>query len=232
MLEIRKSKDRGFADRGWLQSWHTFSFADYLDPQHMNFRVLRVINEDIVQPSQGFGTHGHRNMEIITYVISGELEHKDSMGNGSIIQAGDVQYMSAGSGVTHSEFNASAKEPVHLYQMWLLPNANDLEPRYAQIHVEDSEKRASWKLLVGNEGSGASISIRQDAKLWCRIFKKDETAELSLSEKRFAWIQVVGGELRVNQRNIFAGDGVSVQNEKMEFLCKSESAEVLVYDLP
>ena len=232
MIKIRRSDDRGHADHGWLKSKHTFSFADYHDPEHMAFRALRVINEDWIEPGQGFGTHGHRDMEIISYVVSGGLEHKDSMGTGSVINAGDVQYMSAGSGVTHSEFNHSNSEQVHLLQIWIFPNEKSASPRYAQVHCRADEKRGDWKLIVSPKGEAGSIAIRQDAQLYARILNAGEEASYSLSKDRFAWIQIVKGKLELGNEALTKGDGVSIEAESILKLKASETSEILLFDLP
>ncbi len=232
MIKIRKSNERGSADHGWLKAQHTFSFADYYDPSFKGFRVLRVINEDRVEPAQGFGTHGHQNMEIVTYVISGALEHKDSMGNGSVMKYGDVQYMSAGSGVTHSEFNHSKGEVVHLLQIWIFPNISGATPQYAQNHIESSAKKGRWKLIVSPDGADASIAIRQNAKIFSRIFSAHESAAYSLEEGRGAWVQIVKGNLELNGQPMSDGDGAAVESEaELKFKCTSET-ELLLFDLP
>lgn len=233
MLRLRRSEERGAAEHGWLSARHTFSFAEYYDPAHKGFRVLRVINEDRVQGGKGFSPHPHQNMEIVTYVIQGALEHKDSMGNGSVIHAGDVQYMSAGSGVTHSEFNHSRDQIVHLLQIWIYPRENGLSPQYAQIRVEPHEKKSDWRLLVSPDGEKKSIAMRQDAKIFARILSPQAKTEYSLNQGRAAWIQMIRGELEVNSLKLQPGDGLAVEEEgTLRFCGGHEEAEFLLFDLP
>ena len=232
MIQLRKSKDRGYFDHGWLQTYHTFSFADYHDPDFMGFRALRVINEDRVQPGQGFGTHPHRDMEIITYVASGELEHKDSMGNGSVIRAGEVQYMSAGTGVTHSEFNPSKAEPVHLLQIWIHPNQRGCEPRYDQKIFSTAEKLGKVRLVVSEIGEKGSIAIRQDTRIYASVLQPGREVSHELSPDRHAWIQIVEGGLLVNSQNLSDGDGAAVSGEKvLNFAALKAPTELLLFDL-
>lgn len=228
---VRKSEDRGHANHGWLDSYHTFSFADYYDPDHMGFRSLRVINEDRVEGREGFGTHAHRDMEIVTYVLSGKLEHKDSMGTGSIIGAGEVQYMSAGSGVTHSEFNPS-DERAHFLQIWILPNERGAKPRYGQTKIEDAEKRGKLRRIASPDGREGSIAIRQDVSIFASVLGKDQVAEYAPSPARYAWIQVARGEVEVNGRRARAGDGVSLSEAAgISLRGVSEESELLLFDL-
>ncbi len=232
-FEIRKSGDRGSFDFGWLKTAHTFSFGDYHDPKHMGFRVLRVINEDFVSPGQGFATHAHRDMEIITYVISGALEHKDSMGNGSVIQAGDVQYMSAGSGVTHSEFNHSKSEDVHLFQIWIRPHQTGATPRYDQKHFAPSQKRDQFCLMASEKGESGSISIRQNARIFCAEISAQKSLPFKIEENRFAWVQVVKGNGKVNGQALQSSDGLSVNEvSSLDFQAGPDGLEVLIFDLP
>lgn len=232
MIHIRKSADRGHADHGWLQAKHSFSFADYHDPDHMGYRALRVINEDRVKPSNGFGTHPHRDMEIVTYILEGALEHKDSMGNGSVIRPGDVQYMSAGSGVLHSEFNPSSAEGVHLLQIWLLPDEKGAKPRYAQKAFADAEKRGKMKLVASKSGEDGAIAIRQDAKLYASVLDEGQTAKLPLAPGRHAWVQVARGSIELNGKRLEQGDGAAIDDEReLAFRGNSASAEFLVFDL-
>jgi redox-sensitive bicupin YhaK (pirin superfamily) len=232
MLNIRKSNERGHANHGWLDSYHTFSFGDYYDPNHMGFKTLRVINEDFVEAGAGFPTHPHRDMEIVTYVLDGALEHKDSMGTGSVIPAGDIQYMSAGSGVTHSEFNQSKKDRVHLLQIWILPNVAGAKPRYDQKSISRDERIGRFKLLVSEKGEDGSIAIRQDAKLYARIFKADETTSFALSEGRSSWVHVARGEIALNGKSLQAGDAAAItQESQLQFSKASADAEVLIFDL-
>ena len=231
MIVRRPSEARGRADHGWLDSRHTFSFADYHDPAHMGFRALRVINEDRVQPAQGFGTHGHRDMEIISYVLEGELAHTDSMGTGSIIRPGDVQRMSAGTGVLHSERNPSQSQPVHFFQIWLLPARRGVRPGYEQKRFEDAEKQGRLRLVASQGGRDGSITINQDADLYAGIFSSGEGAHLELRAGRHAWVQVARGEVTLNGESLSAGDGAAVSEEKALDFEANSSAEVLVFDL-
>lgn len=233
MIHIRKSEDRGQADHGWLKAKHSFSFADYYDPDHMGYRVLRVINEDRVKPSNGFGTHPHRDMEIITYILEGALEHKDSMGTGSVIKPGDVQYMSAGSGVLHSEYNPSAQEGVHLLQIWILPDEKGAKPRYAQKNFADAEKHGKLRLVASKTGEQESIAVRQDMKLYASVLDEGQSAELPLPKGRHAWIQVARGAVEVNGTRLEQGDGAAVDDvSSLAFTGRAKGAEILVFDLP
>jgi redox-sensitive bicupin YhaK (pirin superfamily) len=233
MIHIRKSAERGMADHGWLKAKHSFSFGDYYDPDHMGYRVLRVINEDRVQASNGFGTHPHKDMEIITYILEGELEHKDSMGTGSVIKPGDVQYMSAGSGVLHSEYNPSDKQGVHLLQIWILPDEKSAKPRYAQKNFSEAEKKGAMKLVVSKEGEAESIAVRQDMKLFASVLDEGQSTALPLKSGRHAWIQVARGSIEVNGKRLEQGDGAAIDDERnLAFTGKSTGAEFLVFDLP
>jgi redox-sensitive bicupin YhaK (pirin superfamily) len=232
MIHILRSQDRGHAEHGWLESYHSFSFADYFNPDYMGFRTLRVINEDWVQPGKGFPTHAHRDMEIITYVLEGELEHKDSMGNGSIIAAGDIQYMSAGRGVSHSEFNHSAQSLVHLLQIWIMPNETAAIPRYGQTHFAREEKLGRLRLVVSPQGSDGSIAIRQDAKLYASVLDARQSVSLSLEAKRFAWVHVVSGELQLNNERLQGGDAAAISDlTQLNFTGLSDATEFLLFDL-
>jgi len=232
MIQIRRAADRGHFDHGWLDTRHTFSFGDYQDPRHMGFRSLRVINEDRVRPGEGFGTHGHRDMEILSYVLEGGLAHRDSMGNGSVISPGDVQYMSAGTGVRHSEFNASQKEPVHFYQIWLLPNANGLTPRYGQKRFDDAEKRGTLRLVASGTDEDGAIGIRQDARIYASVLDAGESATLELAPGRHLWAQLLRGSASVNGRTLVAGDGLAASDEKsFRFEGGEKGTELLVFDL-
>jgi redox-sensitive bicupin YhaK (pirin superfamily) len=231
MIIRRRSDERGRANHGWLDSRHTFSFADYHDPAHMGFRSLRVINEDRVQPAQGFGTHSHRDMEIISYVLEGELAHKDSMGTGSVIRPGDVQRMSAGKGVLHSEMNPSPDTPVHFFQIWLLPARLGITPSYEQKRFEDSEKQGRLRLVASSDGREGSISVNQDADLYAGLFKPGEAARLDLRPGRHAWVQVARGDISVNGESLATGDGAAVSGERVLDLTARSDAEVLVFDL-
>ncbi len=230
MIQIRKENERGVANAGWLSSRHTFSFGSYYDPKHMGFRGLRVINDDRVMPGMGFGEHPHRDMEIISYVVEGALEHKDSMGNGSIIKAGDVQLLSAGSGITHSEFNASKTEPVRFLQIWLPPDRNGLEPRYAQ-QARSSTGNGELEVLFTPDGRDGSIEIRQDATIYGAKMKAGNKVSVELAKGRHAWIQVVEGEVEFAGHELVEGDGVAVSEETLLEIRAKGEADVLIFDL-
>ncbi|TMH38034.1 MAG: pirin family protein [Betaproteobacteria bacterium] len=233
MLEIRKSADRGTASLGWLHSRHTFSFSDYYDPQYTGFGPLRVINEDQVSPGQGFGTHGHRDMEIISYVLEGALEHKDSIGTGSVIRPGDVQIMSAGTGIRHSEFNHSKTEPVHFLQIWIVPDRAGIAPRYDQKRFPDEEKRGRLRLVGSHDGGDGSIVIHQDVQLFATLLNEREQVTHALANGRRAWLQVVRGAVDANGQGLNAGDGVAVHAEAaLAVTARSHDAEILLFDLP
>jgi quercetin 2,3-dioxygenase len=232
MLEVRRSADRGYFDHGWLKSFHSFSFADYYDPDWVGYGPLRVINDDRVAPGQGFGKHGHRDMEIITYILAGRLEHRDSMGNGSVIRVGDVQRMSAGTGVTHSEFNPSSTEEVHLLQIWILPEAQRLAPGYEQKHFSAADKRGRLRLIASHDGAEGSVVVHQEARVYAGLFDGAERADLQLSPGRRAWVQVARGTLAVNDTQLAAGDGARSTAPARLTLHGGADAEVLVFDLP
>jgi quercetin 2,3-dioxygenase len=232
MNNIRRSADRGYADHGWLKSFHTFSFADYFDPRYVEFGPLRVINEDRVQAGAGFGTHAHRDMEIISYVLEGELAHKDSMGNGSTIRPGDVQRMSAGSGVRHSEFNPSEKEGTHFLQIWIQPNARNIEPSYEEKRFAASDKRGRLRLIVSADGTDGSLLMHQDAKLYAGLFDGQERAELIVAEGRRIYVHVARGTLKANGSALSAGDALTITDGVQLTLEQGQDAEVLVFDLP
>ena len=232
MLERRPSEARGFADHGWLQSRHTFSFADYFDPREVEFGALRVINEDRVQPGKGFGTHGHRDMEILSYVLEGELEHKDSMGNGSVIRPGDVQRMSAGRGVLHSEYNPSRAAPVHFLQIWIKPDVLGIAPGYEQKYFGAEEKRGRLKLIASSDAAGGSVRIHQDARVYAGLFNGAERASLELAEGRKAYVHVARGSLSVNGEKLSPGDGLKITDTRTLEFSGGRDAEVLVFDLP
>ena len=231
MIEIRKGGERGHANHGWLDSYHTFSFADYHDPDHVQFGNLRVINEDRVQPGKGFGTHGHRDMEIVSYVLEGALEHKDSMGNGSIIRPGDVQRMSAGTGVTHSEFNASQTELVHFLQIWILPEATGLTPSYEQKRFETTDKRNRLCLVASPNGRDGSVTVRQDVDLYATILEDCANVNHSLGTGRRAYVHVAHGRAEISGLLLTAGDGARITNELAISLKGAPSAEVLIFDM-
>jgi redox-sensitive bicupin YhaK (pirin superfamily) len=231
MITIRKSEDRGHFDLGWLDTYHTFSFDQYYDPAHTHFRSLRVINEDRVQQARGFPTHSHRDMEIITYILAGALEHRDSMGNGSVIRPGDVQRMSAGTGVAHSEFNPSAAESVHLLQIWILPESQNLPPSYEEKHFSDEERRGRLRLIASKDGREGSVKIHQDAELLAAILHPGETVIHGLDEGRFAWLQVARGTIRLNDVELKQGDGAAVRNETKLTITAHDQAEFLLFEL-
>ena len=232
MMTLRKSEDRGHAQHGWLDSRHSFSFAAYYDPAHMGFGPLRVINEDRVAPAQGFGTHGHRDMEILSYVLEGALEHKDSMGNGSVITYGDVQRMSAGTGVLHSEFNPSGDVPVHFLQIWIEPAARGIAPSYEQARFEPVDKRGRLRLVASPDGADGSVVIHQDARVYAGLFDGAETDALESGEGRRAYVHVALGEVTVNGTLLRAGDALRLTGETRLQLGAGRKAEVLVFDLP
>jgi len=231
MLKIRKSNERGYADHGWLKSFHSFSFADYYDPQHMGWGNLRVINEDRIAPGTGFGTHGHRDMEIISYVLSGNLAHKDSMGNVKGIPPGDVQRMSAGSGVRHSEFNHAPDATTHFLQIWIEPNVTGIAPSYEQKSFADAEKQGKLLLVASSDGAQGSVSIHADARLYAGLFDGDQSAELALAAKRKAYVHLVRGEISVNGARLLTGDAALLEAENLIRLTEAKNAEVLVFDL-
>lgn len=230
MMKIRKANERGHADHGWLNTWYTFSFADYYDPEHMGFRSLRVINDDTVAPGGGFGTHPHRDMEIITYILSGELEHKDSMGNGRVIGTGEVQYMAAGTGVQHSEFNPSEKNPVHLLQIWIQPDRKGAKPRYEEKSLVRAQTGV-WHLVASQTCRDDSIAINQDVELSLAKLKPGDTVEHTLRPQRQAWIHVAEGEVELNGQELNAGDAVSVSAETKLKLTAGAKSQVLLFDL-
>lgn len=231
MITLRKSSERGYADHGWLKSFHTFSFAGYHDAAHMGFGNLRVINEDRIAAGRGFGTHGHRDMEIISYVMSGELAHKDSMGNVKGIPPGDVQRMSAGTGVQHSEFNHAEGQTTHFLQIWIQPNVTGIPPSYEQKTIPDVDKRGALRLVASPDGALGSVTLHADARLYAGLFNGDEAATLALSPQRKTWVQMVRGQLDVNGHTLQAGDGAAIEAEGALQLSGGQDAEVLVFDL-
>jgi redox-sensitive bicupin YhaK (pirin superfamily) len=232
MLTLRRARERGFADHGWLQSYHSFSFAGYHDPAHMGFGPLRVINEDRVAPGQGFGTHGHRDMEIISYVLDGELAHRDSMGNGSVIRPGDVQRMSAGSGVQHSEFNHSASRTTHFLQVWIEPDVRGVPPGYEERHFRAEDKRGRLRLVASPDGADGSVTIHQDARFYVGLFDGAEAASLALGPGRRAYVHVARGSLHLDGERLGTGDAAKLTDAARLRLDRGEAAEVLVFDLP
>src|SRR5690242_17043026 len=231
MLKIRRARERGHAQHGWLESYHTFSFADYYDPAFMGFQALRVINEDRVQPGQGFGTHSHRDMEIVTYVIDGALQHKDSLGTGSVIRPGDVQRMSAGTGVSHSEFNASRGERVHFLQIWIIPEKAGLPPSYEQRAFPSPELADRLRLVASRDARDGSITVHQDVALYAAMLVPQKTLRHELRSGRHSWLQVAFGELSVNGQTVAAGDGAAISDEPKVELVAREDSEILLFDL-
>lgn len=231
-IQVRRAGERGHADHGWLKTSHTFSFADYYDPQFMGFRALRVINEDFVAPGRGFGKHPHQDMEIITYVLDGELAHQDSMGNGSVIRPGEVQRMSAGTGVLHSEMNPSKQQPVHLLQIWILPDRRGHAPSYEQKMFAESERRGRLRVVASPDGRDGSVTIHQDATLAAALLARSEQVEHVVRPGRYAWVQVARGAIDVAGQHLAAGDGAAVAGPATLALAATEDAELLVFDLP
>jgi quercetin 2,3-dioxygenase len=233
MITVRPASERGHFNHGWLDTYHTFSFADYHDPGHVHFRALRVINEDVVAPGRGFGMHPHENMEIITYVLSGALEHRDSLGTGEVIRPGDGQRMSAGSGILHSEFNPSPTEPVHLLQIWIFPDKDKFgsEPSYEQKAFPEAEKRGQWRLIASPTGEQGSVTIQADASLRVTKLAPGESLPFTLRDGRHAWLQMAKGAASLNGTPLHQGDGAAISNESALTLVASEEAEVLLFDL-
>jgi redox-sensitive bicupin YhaK (pirin superfamily) len=231
MLKIRKSSERGHFDHGWLDTYHTFSFGDYYDPAQMGFRALRVINEDRVAPGAGFGMHGHRDMEIVTLVLSGALEHKDSLGHGEVLRPGELQHMSAGSGIRHSEFNPSATEPTHLYQIWLLPREKGLEPSYHQQKFDAAERAEKWQLVASPDGAEGSLPIEQDAKIYLADLPAGGKLDFELAANRHAWLQVLRGSVELNGHALSTSDAAAVSDEAQLLLKSSAPSEIMLFDL-
>lgn len=231
MITIRHAEERGRANMGWLDSRHSFSFGHYYDPAHMGFGPLRVINEDRVQPGQGFPTHGHENMEIISYVLDGALEHKDSIGTGSVIRPGDVQRMSAGTGIRHSEYNHSHDDPVHFLQIWIVPNERDIEPGYEQKAFPEAERRGRLRLVASPDGRDGSLTLHQDARLYATVLAENESVSMPLAQGRRAWVQVARGSVTVNGEQLYPGDGAALSDEDTVQIRATSDAEALVFDL-
>src|SRR5262245_38571846 len=231
MITKRAAGERGHFDHGWLRTYHTFSFADYHDPDHMGFRHLRVINEDDVRPGMGFPTHGHRDMEIVTCVLEGALEHRDSLGNGSVIHPDDVQRMTAGTGVRHSEFNASTSEPVHFLQIWIVPARTGLAPGYEQKTITAEEKRGALRLVASPDGRDGSVTIHQDVRLWASVLEPDEKIAYTLPRRRFAWLQIARGAVTLNGQTLAHGDGAAVSDETSLGIAATAPSEILLFDL-
>ena len=230
-IVLRKAEERGHFNHGWLDTYHTFSFGDYYDPGQIGFRALRVINEDRVQPGKGFGTHPHHDMEIITYVLEGSLEHKDSMGNGSIIRPGEVQRMSAGTGVTHSEYNPSKTDPVHLLQIWILPEKKGIQPGYEQKKFGSDEKRGRLRLIASRDGRDGSVTLHQDADVYAGFLDAGQSAAFSLNPKRHVWVQVARGAMTLNTLSLKEGDGLAIRDEVSFTMVGKKQAEVLLFGL-
>lgn len=232
MITIRPSHERGAANYGWLDTRHSFSFSNYYDPQHMGFGPLRVINEDKIGPGQGFGSHGHRDMEIITYVLSGALAHKDNIGNGAIIRPGDVQRMSAGTGIFHSELNPSDRDPVHLLQIWLLPAENGIDPGYEQIYIDPDQKRGQLRLIGSPDGRDGSVTIHQDVSLYAALLAKGDGVAHKLTPGRVAWVQVANGAITLNGQDLTAGDGAAIEAEtQLALVATADDTELLLFDM-
>jgi redox-sensitive bicupin YhaK (pirin superfamily) len=231
MIRVRKAAERGHFDHGWLDTYHTFSFGDYYDPAQMGFRSLRVINDDRVHPGQGFGMHGHRDMEIITYVLDGALAHRDSLGNGSVLRPGELQHMTAGTGVRHSEFNPADREWVHLYQIWLLPERAGLKPGYEQKAFPEEERQGALRLVASPTGERGSLTIRQDARIYLATLRAGEAVAYALNPGRHAWLQVLRGQAALNGRPLAAGDGAAVSAEEKLEIRGRDDAEVMLFDL-
>jgi len=232
MIKLRKSEERGHANHGWLDSYHSFSFSRYYDPEHMQYSVLRVINEDVVAPDMGFGMHPHRDMEIVTYMLSGQLRHMDNLGNGSVIRTGDVQRMTAGTGIVHSEFNASSEEPAHLLQIWLLPERNDLQPGYEEKHFDQSEKLNQWRLIASRDAREGSLLIHQDVSLFATVLEQGKSMSYELAAERSAYLQVARGRVDLNGEVLLAGDAAKIEGQQLIELQAFEDAEMLLFDLP
>jgi redox-sensitive bicupin YhaK (pirin superfamily) len=231
MMELRRANDRGHADQGWLNSWHSFSFAEYQDPKHVQFRALRVINDDTVQPGRGFGTHGHRDMEIVSYVLDGALAHKDSMGNGAVILPGSVQRMSAGTGVMHSEFNPSQTERVHFLQIWFLPNVSGINPGYEEKYFSDAEKCGRLRLIASPNGENGSVTIHADARMFVTLLNGSERVEHPVPQDRYIYAHIARGEVSLNAVPLQVGDGAMLTGEEHVILDGARDAEVLVFEL-
>lgn len=231
MIQPRRSAERGHANHGWLDTYHTFSFSTYHDPAHMRFRALRVINEDRIEPGQGFGTHPHHDMEIVTYVLEGALEHRDSMGNGEVLRAGEFQRMSAGTGITHSEFNPSSSEPVHLYQIWLFPERKGIEPSYEQKRFPEAERQNRLRLVASRDAAQGSLRICQDARIYLSLLDAGARLDHELAPGRHAWLQVLRGTVDLPGHSLSAGDGAAISDESHLFIHATSPAEIMLFDL-
>ena len=231
MITIRRASERGHANHGWLDTYHTFSFSSYRDPKHVHFRALRVMNEDVVAPGEGFGTHPHDNMEIVTYVLEGALEHRDSMGNGEVLRPGEFQRMSAGTGITHSEFNPSPTEPVHLYQIWLFPRQDGIEPSYEQKRFEEVERHNRLRLVASPDAADGSLLIHQDARIYLSSLDAGNQMTYELDAGRHAWLQVLRGQVALNGQALQTSDGAAVSDETTLQIVATDDAEVMLFDL-
>ena len=231
MIKLRPATERGHADHGWLDTYHTFSFASYRDRDHMGFRALRVMNEDFVKPGQGFGTHPHSDMEIVTYVLEGALEHRDSMGNGEVLRPGEFQRMSAGTGITHSEFNPSSDEPVHLYQIWLFPERRGIEPSYEQKSFAANERHNRLRLVASRDAAEGSLLIHQDARIYLATLDAGQTLEHEIGPARHAWLQVLRGEVKADGLSMQAGDGAAISDESRLSITAATASEIMLFDL-
>ena len=231
MIEVRKASERGHGDHGWLNSYHTFSFASYRDPKHMGFRSLRVMNEDRVAAGQGFGEHAHDNMEIVSYVLEGALEHKDSLGNGEVLKPGEFQRISAGTGITHSEFNPSDNEPTHFYQIWLLPKSQGIEPSYEQKHFTDAELNNALRVVASPDGRDGSLSIHQDANIYLSKLKNGNSISHNIPEGHYAWLQVLRGSVTLNGQALGTSDGAAISDETELNITANSDAEIMLFDL-
>jgi redox-sensitive bicupin YhaK (pirin superfamily) len=231
MIRVRKAQDRGHANHGWLDTYHTFSFSTYRDPNHVHFRALRVMNEDVVAPGQGFGTHPHNDMEIVTYVLEGALEHRDSMGNGEVLRPGEFQRMSAGTGITHSEFNPSPTEPVHLYQIWLFPERNGIEPSYEQKQFPAEGRQNQLQLVASRDAEHGSLRIHQDARIYLSQLDRGNSVQLELAAGRHAWLQVLRGSVALNGTELQTSDGAAISEERSLDIQAGEDAEIMLFDL-
>jgi len=231
MITFRRARERGHANHGWLDTFHTFSFASYRDPKHMHFRALRVMNEDFLAPGQGFGTHPHENMEIVTYVLAGALEHKDSMGNGEVLRPGEFQRMSAGTGITHSEFNPSPTEQVHLYQIWLFPERDGIAPSYEQKRFDETERRNRLRLVASPDATDNSLTIHQNSKIFLSSLDSGKQVKHELASGRYAWLQVLRGQVALNGQALGTSDGAAVSDESLLKIEATDEAEVMLFDL-
>ena len=231
MITVRRATDRGHANHGWLDTWHTFSFADYQDSKHIRFRALRVMNEDRIGPGKGFGTHPHHDMEIVTYVLTGALEHRDSMGNGEVLRPGEFQRMSAGTGITHSEFNPSSDEPTHLYQIWLLPERKGIKPSYEQKRFDESGRHNQLQLVASPDAAGGSLTIHTDARVFLADVDTGQSVQHTIEPDRHVWVQILKGQIQLNNALLLTSDGAAVSNEESLTITAEQASEILLFDL-